>query len=241
MVVLVHGSLDRATSFGRVVRRLPELHLVTYDRRGYGGSRGMVPLADDLELHVQDLLQVVGERRAVVVGHSLGGDVALAAAIEAPERIVAVGAYEPPLPWMAWWPQRSQAPLEGVDPGDYAEQFFRRMVGDAAWDHLSDRARSDRLAEGPALVAELRSIRSGRPPFDIAALTVPAVFGRGGRSAERHRAATAALHAAVPGSQLVDIAGASHGAHLTHPDAFADLVRTAVSAAGTAPRRATGS
>lgn len=133
----------------------------------------MVPLADDLKLYVQDLLQVVGERRAVVVGHSLGGDVALAAAIEAPDRIVAVGAYEPPLPRMAWWPRRSQASLEGVDPGRYAEQFFRCMVGDSAWDHLSDRARGDRLAEGPALVAELRSIRGERPPFDVAALTVP--------------------------------------------------------------------
>ena len=241
VVVLVHGSLDRATSFGRVVRRLPELHVITYDRRGYGGSRGVVPLAEDLELHVQDLLQVVGERRAVVVGHSLGGDVAMAAAIEAPDRIVAVGAYEPPLPWMAWWPRRSQPSLEGVDPGRYAEQFFRRMVGDSAWDHLNDRARADRLAEGPALVAELRAIRGERPPFDVAALTVPAVFGRGGQSAERHRAAAAALHAAVPGSQLLDIAGASHGAHLTHPDAFADLVRTTVSAAGATPHRATGS
>ena len=102
-------------------------------------------------------------------------------------------------------------------------------------------ARADRLAEGPALVAELRSIRGERPPFDVAALSVPAVFGCGQRSVQRHRAAAAALHAAVPGSQLIEIAGASHGAHLTHPDAFADLVRATVSATATDTRRAAGS
>ena len=38
-VVFVHGSLDRGESFRRVMRRLPELTTVTYDRRGYQGSR----------------------------------------------------------------------------------------------------------------------------------------------------------------------------------------------------------
>jgi pimeloyl-ACP methyl ester carboxylesterase len=34
VVVLVHGSLDRAASFSRVIRRLPDWGVVAYDRRG---------------------------------------------------------------------------------------------------------------------------------------------------------------------------------------------------------------
>jgi pimeloyl-ACP methyl ester carboxylesterase len=29
----------------------------------------------------------------------------------------------------------------------------------------------------------------------------------------------------TPGAELVDIPGAAHGAHLTHPDAFAAFIR----------------
>ncbi len=81
IVVLVHGSLDRSTSFVRVVRRLSDLHTVVYDRRGYHRSRRVLPLNTTLDGHVDDLLEVIGGRAAVVIGHSYGGDVALGAAL----------------------------------------------------------------------------------------------------------------------------------------------------------------
>ncbi len=225
-VVLVHGSLDRAASFARVVRRLPELHVVTYDRRGYAGSREGRPLATSLEAHVDDLLAVVGDGPAVVVGHSYGGDVALGAAIRDPERVRAVGAYEPPLAWLEWWPRRARNANE--DPATFAEGFFRRMVGDAAWDRLPEATRAARRADGPALMAELTALRGDGPPFDVADLRVPAVFGRGEHSVWHHRQAVDELVTAVPTAMAVDVAGAAHGAHLTHPDSFASLVRAVV-------------
>ena len=56
-VVLVHGSLDRAESFRRVMRRLPDLAIVAYDRRGYQRSRdaGVVGLRG----HIADLVDIV--------------------------------------------------------------------------------------------------------------------------------------------------------------------------------------
>ena len=80
VVVLVHGSLDRSGSFARVVRRLDDLHTVSYDRRGYHRSRHVVPVHETLEGHVDDLLQVIDGRPSVVVGHSYGGAITLAAA-----------------------------------------------------------------------------------------------------------------------------------------------------------------
>jgi len=227
LVVLVHGSLDRAASFSRVVRRLRDLDVVVYDRRGYHRSRSAARPAEGLDDHVADLLSVIGARRAAVVGHSLGGDIALGAAVVAPQRVSAVGAYEPPLPWLAWWPRRNRD-LRGQDPAEFAEAFFRRVVGDQTWDRLPEKTRAERRAEGPTLMAEILALRSEEAPFDIAALGVPLVVGRGERSLWHHRRAIDALVEIHPGAEVVDIAGASHGAHQSHPDAFAAFVRRVV-------------
>jgi pimeloyl-ACP methyl ester carboxylesterase len=238
-VVLVHGSLDRGSSFARTVRRLGDLHVVTYDRRGYHHSRTM-PLAHSLERHVADLVALVGPGPAVVVGHSYGGDVAIGAAMAAPDAIGAVGAYEPPLPWCEWWPRRSASSITNEDPARYAEGFFRRVVGDAGWDRLTERARDERRADGPALVAELADLRRRDAPFDLGSLRVPLVLGRGGKSVWHHRKAIDALVDLVPEAEVVEIPGSAHGAPLSHPDAFATLVRRVVERAAGAPRREAG-
>jgi len=243
LVVLVHGSLDRSASFTRVLRRLDDLHTVVYDRRGYHHSRQALPLNATLDGHVDDLLEVIGGRPAVVLGHSYGGDIALRAVLRdgGPSTILSVAAYEPPMPWLAGY--RRSAPAAGATPtatgpggphdaGAAAERFFRRMVGDAAWERLPEHTKAARRADGPALEAELRAIRVPDAPFDVSRLTIPATFGRGEHSASRHRYAVAWLLEHTPGAQLVEIPGASHGAHLTHPGGFADLARTAVARAG---------
>jgi pimeloyl-ACP methyl ester carboxylesterase len=236
VVVLVHGSLDRAGSFARVTRRLGDLHTVAYDRQGYHRSRNDLPVHTSLDGHIDDLLAVIDDRPAIVVGHSYGGTLALGAALRpgGPGPIVAIAAYEPPLPWLGSWATRGgtrsgQSPA-GVDEdtGDVAERFFRRMVGDTAWDRLPERTKGARRADGEALAAELAAIRIDDPPFDIPSLTVPAVFGRGTASLPHHRDAVGWLVEHVRGAELIEIEGAGHGAHLTHPDAFAELVRTAV-------------
>jgi len=247
VVVLVHGSLDRSASFARVVRRLDDLYTVTYDRRGYHRSRHALPLNTTLDGHIDDLLAVIDGRPAVVVGHSYGGDIALGAALRGGGEgavIRAVLAYEPPMPWLGPWSRRPPDPPadarpgssdpnpEPADPAAAAERSFRRMVGDAAWDRLPEGAKDERRADGPALEAELAAIRLGHQPFDVTTLLVPAIFGRGERSASRHRDTAAWLAAHTPHSELAEIAGAGHGAHLTHPDAFASMVRSTVARVG---------
>jgi pimeloyl-ACP methyl ester carboxylesterase len=242
VVVLVHGSLDRSASFARVLRRLDDLHTVVYDRRGYHRSRQVLPLNSTLDGHVDDLVTVIDGRSAVVVGHSYGGDIALGAALrEGGSTIVAVAAYEPPMPWLAVWPRSARAAASDIATGSAdgsadtdeaaAERFFRRMVGDAAWERLPEAGKRARRADGPALAAELKAIRGTEAPFDVTGLTVPATFGRGGNSVARHRDTVGWLVEHTPGAELVEIAGAQHGAHLTHPDAFAAMVRGAVARA----------
>ena len=240
-VVLVHGSLDRAESFRRVMRRLPELTVVAYDRRGYQGSReaGVVGVHG----HVADLVGILGEVRSrgassvAAIGHSVGGDVAIGAALADPGACDSVGAFEPPMPWLGF--RRAQPDGErpqgwtpmAEDPAEEVERFFSRMVSPSAWQRLSEAAKAGRRADGPALVADLRSLR-GDPPFDVLRLTVPALFGVGGpASATHHRESVAWLGAHVPGGAVYDMAHAQHGAHLSHPDHFAAFVRSVVARA----------
>jgi pimeloyl-ACP methyl ester carboxylesterase len=232
--ILVHGSLDRAESFRRVMRRLPDVGIVAYDRRGYQASRpaGVVGVGG----HIVDLLDVVAEVRqrapGVVagIGHSLGGDIVIGAALSEPRAFDSVGAFEPPMPWLGFRrtdPGRDRprdwSPL-AEDPGEEAERFFSRMVSPTAWHRLSDEGRAQRRADGPALLADLTSMR-GEQPFDVMALTVPALFGMGGLGQPHHRRAVSWLGANVPGALAYEIAGSQHGAHLSHPDHFAAFVR----------------
>jgi pimeloyl-ACP methyl ester carboxylesterase len=239
-VVFVHGSLDRGDSFRLAMRRLPEFSGLAYDRRGYQGSRdgGVVELGG----HMEDLLAIGHTARAetggpvVAIGHSLGGNVVIGAALASPGTFESVGAFEPPMPWLGYRRQGGVPwPPLADDPGEEAERFFKRMVGEGSWDRLTEDGRAQRRADGPALVADLRSMRGEGPPFDVTALAVPAVFGRGGpASAEHHRRTVEWLGSNVPGAVVYEIANAQHGAHLSHPDHFAAMVRLVVERAGPA-------
>jgi len=237
-VVFVHGSLDRAESFRRVMRRLPELHIVAYDRRGYQGSRGagVVGLAG----HSADLAAIVTEVRTrgaatvVVVGHSFGGDVAIGTALAEPRLCDSLGAFEPPMPWLGFRrtrpgdAQRRDWSPPAEDPAEEVERFFSRMVSPSAWSRLSDEGRAGRRADGPALIADLLDLR-GDPPFEVTDLAVPALFGRGGPASEpHHRDGVAWLGAHVPGAAVYEMESAQHGAHLSHPDHFAAFTRAVV-------------
>jgi pimeloyl-ACP methyl ester carboxylesterase len=234
VVVLVHGTLDRANSFRRTMRRLEDVRVVAYDRRGYQDSRGPEgPVG--IEGHIDDLLAVLHELggRPVVVGHSLGAVVALGAAMAEPDKVAAIGAFEPPMRWLPLEERESRQGsfVQSRDPDVAVESFFRARVGDAAWDRLEPAARADRLADGPALLTELASL-NGPPLFDVTKLPVPVIFGGGATSEPFHKENLAWLTEHVPGAERMEIPDAGHGAHLTHPDAFAGFVRRAMALAG---------
>ncbi|MCB1039524.1 MAG: alpha/beta fold hydrolase [Acidimicrobiales bacterium] len=226
-VVLVHGTMDRSSSFGRVARQLGDLHLLRYDRRGYARSydAGIGALAD----HVADLLTVIegAEGPVVAFGHSFGGVVALTAASQAPDTFGCVVAYESPTPWASWWPARAAGSDAPLDPAEEAEAFMRRAIGDRIWERLPARSRSDRRAEGAALLADLDAVHAG-VPYLASDLTVPVISSYGSETTWWHRRASEELADAAPDGELVVVGGAAHGVHLTHPTATAALVRRGV-------------
>jgi pimeloyl-ACP methyl ester carboxylesterase len=230
LAIFVHGSMDRGNSFRRVIARLPDFSVIIYDRRGYGGSSEVIPSVD-FSTQADDLLGILASRRAVGVGHSLGGDVVLAAAERRPDLIDTTLVYEPPQMWLPWWSTYSigQNAIEaaGENGAAAAEIFLRGMIGDAAWERLPTATRQQRQAEGAALIAEMRGLRRDAP-FDPSAISIPVLVGYGTKTREHHRRGTRLLAEALPNGQLVAIPDAGHGAHLSHPDNFAQLVRQAL-------------
>jgi pimeloyl-ACP methyl ester carboxylesterase len=235
LVALVHGAMDRSGGMLRVRRALQSTcRVLRYDRRGYARSLPAGPPVS-FDQQVDDLVELLDGRPAVLAGHSFGGIVCLALAERRPDLVRSVVAYEAPEMWASWWPGSTvgNQVMALPDPEDAAEGFLRRMIGDDTWDRLPAAMRAERRAEGPALMAEMRSVRPPNPPpFDAAAITVPVVAAFGSETRPHHMRATEALARTAPLGELRVIEGAGHGAHLTHPNEFADLVRLALARAG---------
>jgi pimeloyl-ACP methyl ester carboxylesterase len=235
-IVLIHGAMDRYTSFARIRRVLSAHTTVAYDRRGYSRSIDATP-ATSLQDHVDDLSAVVGDVASVIVGHSYGGVVALTLAAQRPEVVQALMVYEAPMPWMSWWP--GNAGGSTIDAGAAhgpeaaAESFMRRIVGDRIWERLGEETRAARRAEGPALLLDLVGLRQQGQPYDLAAIRCPVVVARGSESHDHQKKSAVELAAMLEAAgnrhvQLVELSGANHGAHAAKPDAFAELIERAV-------------
>ena len=222
LVVLVHGAMDRSAGMLRLSRRLDhEYRVLRYDRRGYGKSFPH-PGPFHMAGQVADLVRVLAGRTAVVVGHSFGGNVALATAELHPELVAGVVIYETPLSWEPWWPGSTagaSAIRAAGQPEAAAEAFMRRLIGDVRWEGLPERTRATRRAEGVALVEELADLREHRP-WHAEGIRVPVVVGYGTRGAEHHRHGMAVAAGAITGARLIELPGCGHGAPNSDPEAF---------------------
>ena len=88
-LVLLHGLLGAARNFGSLQRRLAVgRRVVALDLRNHGGS----PHADGMSYatmaaDVQETLTALGTAPAAVMGHSMGGKVAMRLALHAPDHV----------------------------------------------------------------------------------------------------------------------------------------------------------
>jgi len=160
LVVLLHGFPELSSTWRHQLRALADAgyHAVAPDQRGYGQTDG--PERDDAYtmLHlvgdVVGLLDALGERQAVVVGHDWGAPVAWNAALMRPDRVRAVvGMSVPP---------RDRPPLRPTE-------LMRKRYGDS---YYQLRFQAPGVAEqdfGPEVRDKLRTLvyaASGDAPPD---------------------------------------------------------------------------
>jgi pimeloyl-ACP methyl ester carboxylesterase len=251
---MVHGAMDRATTFDRVRRRyLKEFHTVAYDRRGYASSSSLAFSGDAFADHVSDLHGVIDEVVAqlsvpvLLVGHSAGSNIVMAVAAQRHPAVKGLVVFEPPMPWTDWWPGQAGgqvvsaanpqglpqsekaggstlAVYEAEGPAAAAESFMRRVVGDRMWEMLPPETKAARRSEGEGLIADLMTLR-GRPvQFDHRLIQVPTAVGFGGKSLDHQRRSSIETATLIAGSDLIELVGHGHGAHGTDPEGFSGLI-----------------
>lgn len=241
-VVLVHGALDRSTSFVRMVKLLINLGVdcISYDRRGYNDSplgppfsSSKVPTIDD---HVEDLAQIIGDRPSVVFGHSLGGTIALLLAEQNRSPIRALVTFESPIPWMEFWEKEANYGMELEDLSDptltqnHAEQFMVKMIGTERWNALHLSVRERRRNEGTILVSEMATAKERTPALDPSRILVPAIVAYGSTSPQKYRLAADYLQTTLPNAKTAIVEHTDHGVHLANPTEAVRLIELAYAA-----------
>jgi pimeloyl-ACP methyl ester carboxylesterase len=94
-LILVHGGLDHCRNWDAIARELqPHFHIMAPDLRGHGDSQWAKGSSYSLTDNVYDLTRLMrfaGLQDAAIVGHSMGGMVALAYAGTYPETVSRLG------------------------------------------------------------------------------------------------------------------------------------------------------
>ena len=241
-LVLVHGMLNSSRHWGAVARRLAAAGhtVVAPDLHGHGHSAG--PEGDySLGAHaagIRDLLSQIGIDRATMVGHSLGGGVAMQFFYQFPERterlvLVSSGG----LGREVSWPLRAAAApgvdvLLGAATSRPVLAALGRLAGRAPTLAPAHRALSglDTAASRRGFLWTLRSVIDLRGQRVDAhdrlylAGAVPTLIVWGGRDHTIPLAHAHAARAAIPGSRLVVLGDAAHFPHLEDPAGLARAI-----------------
>lgn len=246
-VILVHGFTQTGASWRPVADRL-DGRIVCVDAPGHGGSgsvradltTGATLLADAIAVHGGPLddvdAAVAADAPPVVVGYSMGGRLALRAALDHPDAIgglVLLGA------------------TAGID--DAAERAARRTADEALADHLEAdgvapfleewlaqplfagleptpedlAARLANTADGLASSLRLAGTGTMDPPWwdELADIEIPTLVVWGERDLKFAALGTRLAGAIGSTAATAVIAGAGHAAHLEQPGAFGAVVQ----------------
>ncbi|MGH2989690.1 MAG: alpha/beta fold hydrolase [Solirubrobacterales bacterium] len=173
-MVLVHGSWDDLHAFDGVAPALAQRYRVlAYDRRGHSGSTGEGTIDDDVA-DLAALIESLDLAPAHVVGHSLGGSVALRFAIARPDLLRTVNVHEPPLfALLADDPEgRAQleeaagrieevvAEIEAGNPETAARRFVDEVaLGPGAWETLPPKVHDTMIGNAATFAEEVRDRR----------------------------------------------------------------------------------
>lgn len=197
LVVLTHGWGDTSATWDAQVPVLAErARVVTWDLLGHGRSDDPDdPSAYSRDVALGHLEALVGDERAVLVGHSFGGQLSIAFALRHPDRVAGLG-------------------LLSTGPG------YRDDVGRTEWNRGVEAQAAKREANGERALAH--SIRGFVRQHDSAlmdgvpSITAPVLVlvGAGDR---QFLAAADWFERKLPHATKVIVGDAGHAAHRHQP------------------------
>jgi 3-oxoadipate enol-lactonase len=237
-VVLLHPVGLRGAFWNEVVGELEtEMRLIVPDARGHGDSDvpSMVFSIEDMADDVIELLRAVGSAHggvgAVVVGCSMGGMVAQAVALRAPELlagfVVANTGFTRNDAGRATMEARAVTAFAGMPR--VLDTTLSRWFSDEVRLHRPDlvlRARDWLLDADPVVHGwSWRAIRDLAHADTLPKVGLPALMIAGSDDQSTAPATVRAMAAAVPGAIYRELADTGHLAPLERPGEFAALLR----------------
>jgi esterase len=233
-VALLHGLFGQAANFGTLQRRLAATRrVIALDLRNHGAS-GRAPsmsypaMAED----VLETLRALGALPAALVGHSMGGKVAMMAALEAPAAV-------------------ARLLVADIAPVRYPPAYRDLAAAMAAIPLLPGltRAQADAALAPAALPAVraflLQNLRFGAVPrwrIDLSAIAAalprledwpdrdgapyagPTLFVAGARSNYIRPEHRTPIRALFPNARFVTVKDAGHWVHADNPSGFAAVL-----------------
>jgi pimeloyl-ACP methyl ester carboxylesterase len=233
-VALLHGLFGQAGNFGTVQRRLAAGHrVIALDLRNHGAS-GHAP-AMGFPAMAEDVLETLRDRGALpcaLAGHSMGGKVAMMAALEAPAAVsrllvsdIAPVRYPPAfrdlaaaMAAMPLHPGLTRAEADAA-LGETAAPGVRAFLLQNLQFGASPRWRIG-LAE---IAAALPTIEDW-PEREAAPYTGPTLFVSGARSDYIRPEYRGTIRALFPKARFVTVKDAGHWVHADNPAGFAAVV-----------------
>jgi pimeloyl-ACP methyl ester carboxylesterase len=234
-LVLLHGGGANISWWEHLAPSLAErFHVVALDFRGHGDSdfpEALEPGAFHRDL--EWLLEHVGTREVVLVGHSMGGHVALDHASRNPETrgVVAIeisrggDRRERRRTRLALAARRTYRSREEalrrfrfLPPAPGADEVLRRAIGER-----SIREEPDGRF-GFKFDPRWFGLPPG-PPLEASRIACPVLLIRGAESGLLSAEGAAGLVGELPSARCIEIAGAGHNVHLERPEAVLEAVQ----------------
>jgi 3-oxoadipate enol-lactonase len=235
-LVLVHGHPFDRRMWAPQLRSLShQFRVLAPDLPGYGGSP---PLGDTVTMRalaeeVSRFIDAVGVPRAVVVGLSMGGLVAMELALARPDQVdgvvLAATTAAPVTSAEAEQRRTTAAQVERDGMLDLALEMAGRLFGPAARANpdIVEPVLSMMLRTPPAGAAAALRGRAERPDYRalLPGLQVPAMVIAGDHDGYADETVVAELIAALPEPDVVRLPGSGHLPNLENPAGFDAALR----------------
>ena len=245
-VVLVHSSASGNRQWRRLVEVLQARYRVlAINLFGYGRTSswpGARPLTAAGQAQLVAAAADLVREPVALVGHSLGGAVALEAAAELEDRVRVLVAFEPILfgylkehgPASAYdeiadLAKRFSELAQRSDWNAAGELFIDYWAAPGTWAAMSDERKQNTMAMLPPVVHEWSMATAGvRPLEGWSAITTPVHLIRAADSRAPTRAIVKLLADRYPAWRVHDVPSGGHMAPLSRPDLVNPLIVAAI-------------